>query len=109
VTGDDELASFELRIVLVNPRRLLVQSQPTIRAPGVLIAHFVRLSRKSDAALRESEEMGEILGLCRRYPGMTVPDEMETLHRRPLVQDYVETHISMSEKRLVSYPGVSAA
>ena len=30
--------------------------------------------------------------------------EMETLHRRPAVQDYVETHIFMSEKCFVSYP-----
>ena len=35
---------------------------------------------------------------------MALMGAMETLHRRPVVQDYVETHIFMSEKCFVSYP-----
>ena len=35
---------------------------------------------------------------------MALMGAMETLHRRPAVQDYVETHIFMSEKCFVSYP-----
>jgi hypothetical protein len=35
---------------------------------------------------------------------MALMGAMETLHRRPKVQDYVETHIFMSNKCFVSYP-----
>ena len=36
---------------------------------------------------------------------MALMDAMGTLHRRPAVKDYVETHIFMSVKCFVSYPG----
>src|SRR5271166_459066 len=35
---------------------------------------------------------------------MALMGAMETLHRRPVVQDYAETHVFMSEKCFVSYP-----
>src|SRR6516225_599938 len=35
---------------------------------------------------------------------MALMGAMETLHRRPTVHDYVETHIFMSEKCFVAYP-----
>ena len=35
---------------------------------------------------------------------MALMGAMETLDRRPVVHDYVETHIFMSEKCFVSYP-----
>jgi hypothetical protein len=35
---------------------------------------------------------------------MALMGAMETLGRRPVVRDYVETHIFMSQKCFVSYP-----
>ena len=38
---------------------------------------------------------------------MALMGAMETLDRQPVVHDYVETHVFMSEKCFVSYPAVS--
>ena len=35
---------------------------------------------------------------------MALMGAMETLDRKPVVHDYVETHVFMSEKCFVSYP-----
>jgi hypothetical protein len=35
---------------------------------------------------------------------MALMGAMETLERKPVVHDYVETHVFMSEKCFVSYP-----
>jgi hypothetical protein len=50
--------------------------------------------------LKEMEQAGQ----HEMLNWMALMGAMEALHRRPAVQDYVETHIFMSEKCFVSYP-----
>jgi hypothetical protein len=51
-------------------------------------------------SLKEMEQAGQ----HEMLNWMALMGAMETLHRRPMAHDYVETHIFISDKRFVSYP-----
>ena len=75
------------------------QQVPTsLDVNDALSARNYEVWRKRPLAAMEEAGQHEMLNWC------ALMGAMEHLDRRPVVQDYVETHIFMSEKCFVAYP-----
>ena len=94
-------------------RRVAANTQAEIGQLTTLLSQTFQGARHVKAYGMEAYEEGRATGLFERLfvlvdrAGRTrsrASPMMETLHRRPVVEDYAETHIFMSDKCFVSYP-----